>query len=98
MRMRKYVKNGDLVFMFFSFLEKDDPVPEIDSFDLEQMIQSIGSTEYFKSLQTLRVVRIFSGNTLIIIKPDNLRYWIRSTAVRDVDNTIIDILKRKKYR
>ncbi|MDR2445365.1 MAG: SAM-dependent methyltransferase [Spirochaetaceae bacterium] len=98
MRIIKYVKNGDLVFMFFSFSEKDDPLPEIDSFNLEQMIESIGSTEYVKSLQTLRVVRIFSGNTLIIIKPDNLRYWIRSTAVRDVDDTIIDILKRKKYR
>ncbi|MDR0685676.1 MAG: SAM-dependent methyltransferase [Spirochaetaceae bacterium] len=98
MRMNKYVRNGNLVFMFFSFSEKDDPVPEIDGFNHEQIMQYIGSNEYVKFLQTLHVTRIFSGNTLIVIKPDNLRYWIRSIAVRDVDDTITDILKRKKHR
>jgi nitrogen fixation-related uncharacterized protein len=96
MRMRKYVKNTNLVFMFFSFSEKDDPLPEIDGCNRRQLLQSIGSNEHAKSLQSLHVTRIFTGNTLIIVKPDNLRYWIRSTAVRDVDDTIMDIFLKKK--
>jgi hypothetical protein len=97
MRMRKYVRNTNLVFMFFSFSGMDDPLPEIDGCDRVQMLQSIGSNEQAISLQTLHITRILTGNTLIIVKPDNLRYWIRSIAVRDVDDTIMDIfLKRKK--
>ena len=99
MRIIKYVRSETLVFMFFSFSKTDDPLPEIDSFDGAQTAQSIGSNEHARLLQTMHVTRILTGNTLIIIKPDNLRYWIRSTAIMDVDDTITDILlKRKKRR
>ena len=42
-------------------------------------------------LRTIRVLRLYSENVLLLIKPDRLRYWIRSTAVRDADETIIDL-------
>ena len=29
----------------------------------------------------------------MIIKPNKLRYWIRSTAIRDVDDIIYEILR-----
>jgi hypothetical protein len=47
---------------------------------------------YYKShdhLRTVRVVRFYSENVLLIVKPDRLRYWIRSTAVRDADETLL---------
>lgn len=47
-------------------------------------------------LRTIRVLRLYSQNYLLLIKPDRLRYWIRSTAVRDADETIID-LRRQGY-
>jgi hypothetical protein len=47
-------------------------------------------------LRTIRVLRLYSGNLLLIVKPDRLRYWIRSTAIRDADETIVD-LRRQGY-
>ncbi len=45
------------------------------------------------SLCTVRLVRMYEDNTLILVKPDRLRYWIRSTAIRDFDNTLMDIMQ-----
>jgi hypothetical protein len=42
-------------------------------------------------LRTIRILRLYSENLLLLIKPDRLRYWIRSTAIRDADETIIDL-------
>ncbi len=44
-----------------------------------------------ESLRTVRVVRYYEGNVILIVKPDRLRYWIRSTAIRDADDTLIDL-------
>jgi hypothetical protein len=49
-----------------------------------------------KYLRTIRVLRFYSENVLLIVKPDRLRYWIRSTAIRDADETLID-LRRQGY-
>jgi SAM-dependent methyltransferase len=42
-------------------------------------------------LRTIRVLRFYSENVLLLVKPDRLRYWIRSTAIRDADETLIDL-------
>ena len=34
-----------------------------------------------ETLRTIRVVRYYEGNVILIVKPNRLRYWIRSTAV-----------------
>jgi len=52
--------------------------------------------EKYECLRTIRVLRFYSENFLLLIKPDRLRYWIRSTAIRDADETLID-LRRQGY-
>jgi hypothetical protein len=42
-------------------------------------------------LRTVRVLRFYVENALLIVKPDRLRYWIRSTAIRDADETLVDL-------
>jgi hypothetical protein len=42
----------------------------------------------------VRVVRFYERNVIIIVKPDRLRYWIRSTAIRDADETLVDLQKQ----
>jgi hypothetical protein len=39
----------------------------------------------------VRVLRFYEANTILIVKPDRLRYWIRSTAIRDADETLADL-------
>ena len=43
------------------------------------------------ALRTHRIVRFYEKNTLIIVKPDRLRNWIASTAIRDADETLEDL-------
>lgn len=43
------------------------------------------------ALRTHRIVRFYEGNTLIIVKPDRMRDWIPSAAVRDADETLVDL-------
>ncbi|MGH7492238.1 MAG: HsdM family class I SAM-dependent methyltransferase [bacterium] len=48
------------------------------------------------SLRTIRIMRFYSENVFLLVKPDRLRYWIRSTAIRDADETLVD-LRRQGY-
>jgi hypothetical protein len=47
-----------------------------------------------ESLRTIRVVRYYHENVVFIIKPDRLRYWIKSTAIRDADDTLVDLQRQ----
>jgi hypothetical protein len=52
--------------------------------------------ESHESLRTIRVFRYYRDNVILIVKPDRLRYWIGSTAIRDADETLVD-LRRQGY-
>ena len=43
------------------------------------------------SLTTVRILRIFDGPFVFLIKPDRLRYWLRSIALRDADEALADL-------
>lgn len=45
-------------------------------------------------LRTVRVLRYYAENVLLIVKPDRLRYWIGSTAIRDADDTLVDLRRQ----
>ena len=47
--------------------------------------------EYGSVVRTNRIVRFYDENVIFVVKPDRLRYWIRSTAIRDVDDTLVDL-------
>ena len=42
-------------------------------------------------LTTVRILRIFDGPFIFLIKPDRLRYWLRSIALRDADEALADL-------
>jgi hypothetical protein len=39
----------------------------------------------------VRILRIFDGPFVLLIKPDRLRYWLRSIALRDADEALADL-------
>ena len=96
MKVIKHMKSDNLAFIVFSFSDLVDYLPELDNPDWDKKLGSIILKEQSDVLQTRRILRIFTGNTLIIVKPNKLRYWIRSTAIRDVDDVIVDIFKGGK--
>lgn len=44
-----------------------------------------------ESLQVTRIARVYDGHFVFCIKPDRLRYWLRSIALRDADEMIADL-------
>lgn len=42
-------------------------------------------------LTVTRIARIYDGAFIFLIKPDRLRYWLRSIALRDADETMADL-------
>lgn len=70
----------------------DRPKLNCINIDAEEELKAlVYNYEHHKNLRTVRLLRIYSENVFIIIKPDRLRYWIRSTAIRDADETIFDL-------
>jgi hypothetical protein len=98
--MRKYFQateqshclfqNG-LILVAFT-LSGSKELPWLNDFDWYEKIRSLIDKKHSAALRTRRIVRIMTGNSVILIKPGKLRYWIRSTAIRDVDDIIADIL------
>lgn len=86
---------GDgLRFQAFCFGKKSP----VDWLNADNWISHLRSTIVYRhgqTLQTVRVIRLYEDNTLILIKPNLLRYWIRSTAIHDVDSTVVDILSNE---
>lgn len=64
--------------------------------DWSERLQEVVYREHGDALRTVRILRFYERNTIIIVKPDRLRYWISSTAVRDADETLVD-LKSQGY-
>lgn len=44
-----------------------------------------------QSLAMTRIARIYDGEFLFLVKPDRLRYWLGSTALRDADDTLDEL-------
>jgi type I restriction-modification system DNA methylase subunit len=68
--------------------------PEIDLSDsekLEENLNTLIQRQHHKTLQISRIVRLYEKNVIYLVKPNLLRYWIRSIAIRDADETFVEL-------
>ncbi len=80
-----------LAFQAFSFgLQAELNWPA----DWSGRLQEIIYRKHGDALRTVRIIRFYERNTIVIVKPDRLRYWIPSTAIRDADETLADLTKQ----
>ena len=45
-------------------------------------------------LKVTRIARLYDGACIYLIKPNRLRYWLRSIALRDSDETLADLAEQ----
>src|SRR5262249_21924175 len=87
-----HLRSSDAVFLdgliCQPFFFGDAPAIKWLGPDCEEQLKTLVFQESFSSLRTVRVVRFYHENLIFIVKPDRLRYWIRSTAIRDADDTL----------
>jgi hypothetical protein len=77
----------------FYFGEKPSEVLD-QSMAAALRIDNLLSTNVGSSLRCQRILRVFHGNMLLIVKPPQLRYWLRSIAVRDADDVFAELRER----
>jgi hypothetical protein len=45
-------------------------------------------------LNVTRIVRLYDGPFIFLMKPDRLRYWLKSIALRDADETLVELAQQ----
>ncbi len=58
---------------------------------LNDKLSRLLRTKKSPSFTTVRILRIFDGPFIFLIKPDRLRYWLKSIALRDADEALADL-------
>lgn len=59
--------------------------------DQRDYLDSVLKERRDSSLSVTRIARVYDGNMLYLIKPDRLRFWLRSIALRDADEVLADL-------
>ena len=74
----------------FSYSDKDGNTSlRNTSNDLESLLEYVGEDYIIK-----RVVRAYTADSIVMIKPRQRRYWLKSMALRDADETFNDIMSK----
>jgi hypothetical protein len=88
-RLGRVVRTSAYICLHFSYgrsptveLEADEPLEQA----LGRLLHRLKP-----SVCVQRVPRVYAGNTIYLIKPNQLRFWIRSVAVRDADETVSEL-------
>lgn len=88
-RLKTFYNTSACFIMHYEYSNSDITVEIVknDNFDLSTLISDKKQTINIKKISL-----IYSQNQIFIIKPKQLRYWLKSVALLDVDTTIADII------
>lgn len=59
--------------------------------ELKAKLDTLLREQRGSGLIVTRIARIYDGPCIYLLKPDRLRYWLRSVALRDADETLADL-------
>ena len=59
--------------------------------ELRDRLNSLLREQRGTSIAVIRIARLYDHNFIFLLKPDRLRYWLRSTALRDADDVLADL-------
>jgi hypothetical protein len=60
----------------------------------EESLQKIVFEKTSRNLNLVRILKIYDDNTIYFIKPKQIRYWLKSIAIRDADETFVDLVNQ----
>ncbi len=62
-----------------------------DAESLSEKLNHLLRAKRSPSLTTVRILRLFDGPFVFLIKPNRIRYWMKSIALRDADEALADL-------
>lgn len=75
----------------FPFVFGDGAIDWNGAADLQGRINYLLKEQRGTTLSVTRIARIYDDRFVFLLKPDRLRYWLRSVALRDADETLSDL-------
>lgn len=88
-RLKKITVSNTSFAMEFSYGENINYEGVVEN---EEDIDTIIKNNISRNTVVNRVLRIYTENTITLIKPKNLRYWLKSIALRDADDVFDDMI------
>ncbi len=64
--------------------------------NIEEKLRTIINSKQGYNLWIKRIVKVYHKNVIFLYKPNQKRYWLPSIAVRDADETFVDLYKQGK--
>jgi hypothetical protein len=62
--------------------------------ELHNKLDALLRQKYTGGLSVTRIARLYDGVCIYLLKPNQLRYWLRSVALRDADETLADLAEQ----
>ena len=91
----KILDTGNYYALHFVYDSKRHTAPIETTEDLEEYIKEFIPTRKKdgRSYHIQKLLKLYSKDTIIIAKPKQHRYWLKSIALRDADETFADYVK-----
>lgn len=80
---------GGVVCQPYAFGDAEIEWPDADA--LKGKLDNLLRDKQRPSLHITRICRIYDGDFVFMLKPDRARYWLKSIALRDADETLADL-------
>ena len=88
-KMKRIIEGNSFFALEFYYSNEEFEITEIQS---ESEMQKILCNQTSRNAVLNRILRIYGDNTITFVKPKNLRYWLKSIALRDIDDVLEDML------
>ncbi len=80
-------------FICYPFCYGDAPQIELpDQNKIVPFLDELLRRQHGSRLFVNRILRMYEQNVIFMVKPNQKRYWLRSIALRDADETLVDLL------
>ncbi len=90
----KPIKTNSFICIPF-YHRKKPKIAEYNDKQLENYLQNlISNNSYGSNINIVKILRLYEKNIIYIIKTKQRRYWLRSVAIRDADETFSDLIKQ----
>lgn len=84
-------------FYALEFLYNAEKADQVNPIQSEEDLEDLLINKVSRNKRINRILKIYGENTITFVKPKNLRYWLKSIALRDMDDILDDVIN-KSYK
>lgn len=93
--LKPIIGNEFICYPFVLGTKPEMPIPATIK-EVEPALKNLLDKKYDYNLWVKRILRVYAKNVIFLYKPNQKRYWLRSIAIRDADETFVELYKQGK--